>query len=294
MSIISAILQGLLQGFTEFLPISSSGHLSLYQYFTGISSTGSLTFTVLLHFGTLIAVAAAFYKTIWELVKEVFRIIGDLFTGKLFRVRPTPYRRMVYMLVLSCLPLLLVLPFQKKIETLSTDNDILAEGICFLITALILTVADRAAKGHITSADQTWGSAVGIGLFQCAATLPGISRSGSTISAGLIFGLERSYAVAYSFILGIPAILGAGVLELKDAVEAGSFGMDAGTAVAGMAVAAVAGFLAIRLVDYIVRTDKFKIFAWYTFILGVIVVVLALVERSTGHMIQTAILQRIG
>lgn len=290
MGIFSAIFQGLIQGFTEFLPISSSGHLSLYQYFTGLSSESSLTFSILLHFGTLFAVVAAFYKTIWELVVEFFRLIGDLFTGKVFRTRPQPARRMIYMLILSCVPLLFALALKDWVAGLSTDNDILAEGICFLITATILTIADRVPKGRITAADQKAGSAVGIGLMQCLATLPGVSRSGSTISGGLIFGLERSYAVAYSFILGIPAILGAGVLELKDAVEAGQFGVDIVPAAVGMAVAAVAGFMAIRLVQYIVRSDKFKIFAWYTFVLGIVVIVLAIVERSTGHAIQSFIM----
>ena len=110
MSILSAILQGILQGLTEFLPVSSSGHLSLYQYFTGINSESSVTFSVMLHLGTLLAVIIAFWPTVWQLLKEFFLLFADLFRGRLFKQPATTYRRMLYLLILSCVPLLLVLP----------------------------------------------------------------------------------------------------------------------------------------------------------------------------------------
>lgn len=143
MSILSAILQGILQGLTEFLPVSSSGHLSLYQYFTGINSESSVTFSVMLHLGTLLAVIIAFWPTVWQLLKEFFLLFADLFRGRLFKQPATPYRRMLYLLILSCVPLLLVLPLQELITSVSADNDILVEGICFLITSALLFLADR-------------------------------------------------------------------------------------------------------------------------------------------------------
>ena len=224
MSYFSAIIQGLIQGFTEFLPVSSSGHLSLYQYFTGTSSEEALLFSVMLHFGTLAAVIIAFWPTVWQLLIEFLSIFADLFTGKLFKGYPKPYRRMLYFLMLSCVPLLVVPFVQDFIEGFSTDNSIIAEGCFFLITALLLTLADRAVKGIKTARSMTAQDSVAIGVAQVFATLPGISRSGSTISAGLLMGLDRSFAVSYSFILGLPAILAAGLLDVKDILETGEIG----------------------------------------------------------------------
>lgn len=286
MSYLSAVIQGLIQGFTEFLPVSSSGHLSLYQYFTGTSSEGSLLFSVMLHFGTLVAVLIAFWPTVWQLLIEFLSIFTDLFTGRLFRGYPRPYRRMLYFLMLSCLPLLVVPFVQDLIKGFSTDNSIIAEGCFFLITALLLTLADKAVKGIKTARSMTAGDAAAIGTAQLFATLPGISRSGSTVSAGLLMGLDRSFAVTYSFILGLPAILAAGLLDLKDVIETGELGIPIGPALVGMAVAAVSGLLSIKLVKYIVSSDKFGIFAWYTLILGVLVLGTGIAEHFTGHAIQ--------
>ena len=286
MSYFSAVIQGLIQGFTEFLPVSSSGHLSLYQYFTGTSSQESLFFSVMLHFGTLAAVIIAFWPTVWQLLIEFLSIFADLFTGKLFKGYPKPYRRMLYFLMLSCVPLLVVPFVQDFIEGFSTDNSIIAEGCFFLVTALLLTLADRAVKGIKTARSMTAQDSVAIGAAQLFATLPGISRSGSTISTGLLMGLDRSFAVSYSFILGLPAILAAGLLDLKDVIETGELGIPIGPALAGMAVALAAGLLSIKLVKYLVSSDKFGIFAWYTLILGVLVLGIGIAEHFTGHAIQ--------
>jgi len=286
MSIISAVLQGLLQGFTEFLPISSSGHLSLFQYFTGINSETSVSFSVMLHFGTLIAVALAFYKTIWRLIKEVLFLIRDIFTGEAFKKKPESARRMFLLLVISCVPLLLVLLFKDFVKSVSSDNDIIIEGICFLITALLLTLADRTVKGRINASNQTPASAAAIGFAQMLAVMPGISRSGSTISMGLICGLDRAYAVCYSFILGMPAVLAAGLMDMKDILESGSVDIEAGPAVIGMLVAALSGIMAIKLVTYIVKNDRYKFFAWYTFVLGISVIVIGLIEKFTNNAVR--------
>ena len=292
MSYISAIIQGLIQGFTEFLPISSSGHLSLFQYFTGQNSESSVLFSVLLHFGTLLAVTVAFWPTIWELLLEAFAFLRDLFTGRVFRIKPNARRRMLFMLFLSCLPLL-VIPFvQDQITSLSSDNSILAEGIGFLITALLLTLADHVVKGAKTAKNQTPADALVIGMAQACATIPGISRSGATICSGLLMGLSRSYAVAYSFILGMPAILAAGLLDLKDILGGTGAAADLswGPALVGMLVGAVSGFFAIKLVNYIVKSDKFKVFAYYTLFLGLTVISLGVIEIFTDRSIQRMIL----
>lgn len=285
MTIISAIFQGILQGLTEFLPVSSSGHLSLWQYFTGVNSETSVSFSVMLHLGTLLAVIIAFWPTVRQLLREFFLLFADLFRGRLFRQSPTPYRRMLYLLILSCVPLLLVLPLQDFLTSVSADNDILVEGICFLITSALLFLADRAPRGRLDASSMKGKHALAIGAAQLVATLPGISRSGSTISVGQMCGLERSYAVSYSFILGLPAVLAAGILDLHDAA-AGGVDIEWGTALLGMAAALIFGLLAIRLVRYLVKSNKFRIFAVYTLILGSATVILGIVEKVTGNAVQ--------
>ena len=285
MTIISAIFQGILQGLTEFLPVSSSGHLSLWQYFTGVNSETSVSFSVMLHLGTLLAVIIAFWPTVRQLLREFFLLFADLFRGRLFRQSPTPYRRMLYLLILSCVPLLLVLPLQDFLTSVSADNDILVEGICFLITSALLFLADRAPRGRLEASTMKGKHALAIGAAQLFATLPGISRSGSTISVGQMCGLERSYAVSYSFILGLPAVLAAGILDLHDAA-AGGVDIEWGTALFGMAAALIFGLLAIRLVNYLVKSNKFRIFAVYTLILGSATVILGIVEKVTGNAVQ--------
>ncbi len=285
MTIISAIFQGILQGLTEFLPVSSSGHLSLWQYFTGVNSETSVSFSVMLHLGTLLAVIIAFWPTVRQLLREFFLLFADLFRGRLFRQSPTPYRRMLYLLILSCVPLLLVLPLQDFLTSVSADNDILVEGICFLITSTLLFLADRAPRGRLEASTMKGKHALAIGAAQLFATLPGISRSGSTISVGQMCGLERSYAVSYSFILGLPAVLAAGILDLHDAA-AGGVDIEWGTALLGMAAALIFGLLAIRLVRYLVKSNKFRIFAVYTLILGSATVILGIVEKVTGNAVQ--------
>lgn len=289
MSILSAVIQGLIQGFTEFLPVSSSGHLSLYQYFTGISSEESVAFSIILHLGTFFAVVVAFWPTVLRLIIEVVLFLRDLFTGRLLKEPPSAYRRMLYLLFLSCIPLLIVLPLQDVISGFSSDNSIVAEGIFFLCTALLLTLGDRCRRGKKKARSMTVKDAFAIGFAQLFATLPGVSRSGSTISAGMLVGLDHSYAVTYSFILGLPAILAAALLDLKDIIGSAEFGLAAGPAVIGMLVSAVSGFFAIKLVAYIVKSDKFRIFAIYTCILGIVMLAIGISEHFTDHAVQSLI-----
>jgi len=205
MSLWDAILQGIIQGLTEFLPVSSSGHLSLYQHFTGQSGEAAGLFSILLHLGTLAAVCIAFWDTIWGMIVEFFRMIGDIFKGK-FTFRTTdPNRRMIFMIVVALLPLLVFFFLRDWYTSLATDDDILVEGLCFLGTAGLLYVADHLVPGKKTASNMRVRDALLVGTMQGIAPLPGLSRSGSTISAGIFAGLNREFAVAFSFILGIPA-----------------------------------------------------------------------------------------
>lgn len=283
MTMLSAIFQAIIQGITEFLPISSSGHLSLYQHFTGNNGEGALMFSAILHLGTLVAVFLIFYKQIYELIKEFFRMVKDIFTGK-FSIRDASgQRRILFMYIISTAMLIPFVLFKGMFEGLAEDSSILAEGICFLYTAAILFMADRSEKGYKQAIDIKYRDAVTIGFFQGVALLPGVSRSGSTISAGIFSGLTREAAVSYSFILGIPAILGAGVLEIKDGIAAQQTDVGIWQCIVGFLVAAIVGILSIKLVQMLVKSNKFKIFWIYAGILGVLTVTVAIIEAVIGH-----------
>lgn len=282
MNIFEAIMQGIIQGLTEFLPVSSSGHLSLYQHFTGNSGEGALLFSAVLHLGTLVAVFTAFRKTIWELIKELGFMIKDIFTGKFKWKEMNPPSRAIIMMIISLLMLIPFYIFKDFFEGVSEDSDIIVEGICFLYTATILFFSDRCVKGNKKFGDITVKNAVTVGAFQGVALLPGVSRSGSTISGGLFCGFERETAVQYSFILGIPAILGGCLLQVKDAVDQKAMDIEPLNFAVGFIVSAIVGICAIKMVNWLVKSDKFKIFAVYTLILGVVVIGIGIFEHAVG------------
>lgn len=280
MSIIKAIILGLVQGITEFLPISSSGHLSLFQHFLGVSGEGSLLFSVLLHLGTLIAVFIVFHKTIFELITECFDLIKLIFTGKFKFSELAGKKKMLFMFVISCIPLLLLLiPVGNDLKLMdvlsgfSEDDSILIEGFCFLVTGVLLLVSTYIGKRKKLSNEVNPKEAVAIGIAQAfAAGFPGISRSGSTISTGMIFGVSKETMVEYSFILGIPAILVANIVELKDAIDVGAQ-LELIPTIIGVIVAAVSGVACIKLLQWILKKDMWKYFGFYCLALGVIVLI---------------------
>ena len=284
MGFFNTIMQAIIQGLTEFLPVSSSGHLSLYQHFTGNSGEGALFFSAVLHFGTLVAVFVAFRQRIWAMIKEFGALCKDIFHGKFKWSEMNDNRRMIVMIFISCCCLLPFAPFLNWFEHFSEDSSILAEGICFLYTATILFMSDRCRKGKKTAGDIKLKDSLTIGFMQGVAMLPGVSRSGSTISAGLFSGMTRETCVEYSFILGIPVIMLGCLSEFKDAVKS-SAEIQWGSCLLGFVVAAVVGLAAIKMVSWLVKTDKFKVFAYYTGILGVIVVIIAIIEKIIGHAI---------
>lgn len=288
MEYLKAIILGIVQGATEFLPVSSSGHLSVFQHFMGLSGDGSLQLTVFLHIGTLVAVIAVYYKTFWKLLKEIGKTIRDLFARNLSTKHVSDDRHMLYMMVLSCVPLLfLFLPIgggrdlKDLVEGFANDSDILLEGFCFLVTALLLfagTYASRTKKNIrpvVEGKDAWW-----VGVAQlAAAAFPGISRSGSTIATGMLRGVNKDYMVEYSFVLGTPAVLAAAVLEIKDALEGGAMAIGIGPILVGIVVAAVVGVAAIKLLEWLVNKDKFQFFGYYCLILSAVVITLATLEK---------------
>lgn len=285
MSIIKAIILGVVQGVTEFLPISSSGHLSLFQHFLGVGGEGSLLFSVLLHLGTLIAVFFVFHKTIFELVIDAFGLLKDIFTGK-FKYRELKgKKKMLVMFVFSCIPLLLLLiPVGNDMKLMdvlggfSEDDSILLEGFCFLFTGVLLLTSTYISKKKTLIREVNTLDAFAIGIAQVfAAGFPGISRSGSTISTGMICGVSKENMVEYSFILGIPAIIVANAVELKDAVEIGAQ-LELLPTIIGVIVAAVVGVACIKLLQWILKKDMWKYFGFYCLVLGVITIICSLLR----------------
>lgn len=277
MTVLEAVIQGLVQGLTEFLPVSSSGHLSLLRHFMGIEGESAMMTTIALHIGTLAAVFIAFRQKIAVLIKEAFSMLGDIFGGRFKWSEMNGSRRMIMMIIVSILPLFIFYIFKDFFTSVQEDSDIIVEGICFLYTSAILFMGDRCSKrsaerGNGTSAGETAvPDALFIGFFQGVALLPGVSRSGSTIAAAEIAGMKREDAVEYSFIMGIPVIIASALSELLDASGGGAHA-EILPLIIGMAVAAVSGYFAIALVKWLMKSDRFGAFAVYTLILGIAVV----------------------
>ncbi len=287
MEIIKAIILGAIQGVTEFLPISSSGHMSLFTHFSKMDVGTTGLFSAMLHIGTLIAVLLMFYKPIYELFEEFFRIIKDIFTKnfslKLSNMSDT--RRMFFMFVISCVPLLLLLipvgdgkNLMDIVGVFGADNSIRAEGICFMFTGLILLIGSFTCEKTDKFKKINPVTALFIGIAQLiAACFPGISRSGSTISTALMFKATPKNAVRYSFILSVPAVLASGLVEFKDAVESPEI-IPVLPLLAGVITSAVVGVFAIRLLQIIIKKQLFKYFGYYCLVLGFVVTVVSAIE----------------
>ena len=291
MTVLEAIVQGIVQGLTEFLPVSSSGHLTITQHIMGVTEN-NLFFNVMLHLGTLVAVCAFYHKLIWRLIKAFFGMLKDLFTGKFRFKEMDEDRNMLLILIVGLIPLfLLFLPIpgtdmkvKDAAEMLGDGKYFIFVGIALMITALMLllgTIASRRqqeGRSRMTALD-----AVVVGLVQCVAVLPGISRSGSTLAAGQMRGVNKQKALDYTFILAIPSILAAAVLEFKDAMDApGGINVEILPLIVGVVIAAVVGYLSIVLFKWLLKTDKMIVFILYTALVGATVVVISIIEMQTG------------
>ena len=273
--LMSAVL-GFLQGVAEFLPISSSGHLSLFQHFFGMEEPDNL-FNILLHFATLIAVCVYYFQDVVEMIVEFFRGVAALFSRTPSRGNPPEGRRLVLLVIVGTLPLFAVLPVESKIEMLGGSPVSVSSAL--LVTGGVLFLSDRFGGGRKTAKNVTIKDALLVGLAQGVATIPGLSRSGCTISAGMAMGFQRKFAVRYSFLLSLPAVFGATLLKVIKTIKAAE-PLAEGILpkyLLGMAVAGVVGYFSIRLVDLLASKGKFGAFAWYCWGAGLIFLVLSLV-----------------
>ena len=287
MIVLYVILLAIVQGITEFLPVSSFGHLCFLQNILGMDHGPGVLLEVMLHFGTLAAVFMTFQRDIRRLLVESIEMFMDLIgnaslyihnrrTGDHLhytKILCNVYRKFAVLLMLSMVPTMFIGYTARRLVAMSVSSKLIP-GVGILITGILLLVIDLSQVGGTKAAkDASFSNAMWIGICQGLSVFPGFSRSGMTISAGLMSGFSRTFAVKYSYILSVPAIIGAMIMELG---QFGSADMTVGLGfsyVFGMIIAAVVGSLTIRACLKLVHHGKFRYFAYYCFIAGILVLV---------------------
>lgn len=267
MTLFEAIVLGVLQGLTEFLPVSSSGHLVLMQHFLGIKES-QVFFDVMLHFGTLGAVIIVYHQLIGSLVQTGFSALfqADFYKHPRVTISNTPHLRLIWLLLLGSIPTgLIAVLFKDSLEAIFGKPMVVAAML--VVTGLILQLSRFGQKQVETETPiSAWHTPL-IGIAQGLAITPGISRSGSTISIALLLGLSPQVAAQYSFLLSIPAILGAVVLKLKDV---GEITIAPTVIIAGTLTSFIVGYIALRALLAILNRGRFSIFSYYCFALGIV------------------------
>lgn len=268
MDIIQGIIIGIVQGLTEFLPISSSAHLIFIQRLLGVES--SLAFDTFLHLGSLLAVLWFFKTDIYKMIRAWWLSIGDILQHK-FRegFYADPYKRLAWYVILATIPVGIIgVLFESQVEALF-EGALYVPAFFLFVTGTILYISQRMNSGRIDFANISAKEALFMGLGQACAILPGLSRSGTTIAAGLVINLNKEFAAKFSFILSIPAILGATVVQMKDIGTA----MDVNFAAIalGFVAAFIAGYIAIKWVLDLIQKRSLDIFAFYCWIIGIII-----------------------
>lgn len=274
MTFFEAIILGLVQGLAEFLPISSSGHLALLQYFFGIKGDDVVTFAVLLHLGTLVSVFLVYWEDIWALIKELGATFKDVFTGKGLRVNANPTRRLGFMIIVATIPTGIIGILGNDLFT-SMYSSLISIGIGLLFTGTILILAEKLGAGRKTVKEMKFRDAFIVGMMQGVAIAPGVSRSGSTLVGGLSTGLNREFAVKFAFLISIPSILGSAVLEVPDMISEGVDMAMMMPILAGVIVSAISGLVAIKAMIKLVTGKKLYYFSYYTWIVGIAVILYA-------------------
>ena len=277
MSYLTAVLLGLVQGVTEFLPVSSSGHLAIAEQLLNLQGASNVPgfFDVLLHLGTLVAVFIAYWDDIRDMIVEFFAGIGDLAHHSTPNPVP-PARRLILLIIVGTLPLFVMVPFRRFFSSLGDNMYFIGGALIF--TGILLFVSDRVHHGRKTEKTATMLDALLVGIGQAVALCPGISRSGMTITTGCFAGFERKFAVRFAFLLSIPAVIGANILSLKDAIDAGIDWASVPAYLVGVAVAAVSGYACIRLLRYIAEKGRFGAFAYYCWAVGALTLVLTVLH----------------
>lgn len=277
MSVLEAIIYGIIQGIAEFLPISSSGHLALAQNFFGTQGESSFAFNIALHLATLVSVCVVYRKDVLSLIRAFFSLVKKLFTGGL-KDGLDGGEKLFLALCIATLPLIpmKLLGLDEIVEALTAFSWVI--GILLIINGAMLYISDRLAGGKHTAESGGFLRPLAVGIMQCMlGILPGISRSGSTITGGRIYGYSREDAVRFSFLMSIPAILGACVSELPDFFSEGMGSDMLLPVIIGAVTAAVVGFFAIKLLQYLTKNKSLAFFSVYCVIIGAAAIVADLV-----------------
>lgn len=275
MTIWLAILLGLVQGVAEFLPISSSGHLALFQNLFGMQDIehDHMFFDVLLHLGTLVSVIIVYRREVWEMILALISLFkkkspaGQAASGK----KTDPAGRLIVLIIIATLPLVLILPVKKYIEMLFTSLAFV--GLALIVTGTLLFISDKIRFGGKTEKNATVKDAILIGLAQAVATLPGVSRSGTTTIAGLFCGFDRTFAIRFSFLMSIPAVLGANIISLIEALKLGFDHSLLPVYLVGVVVAMVSGCLSIGLLKRLIEKNKYGKFSYYCWGIGLVTLI---------------------
>ena len=278
LSWIHAIIMGIVQGLTEFLPVSSSGHLVLAKFMIGADASlnTSALFEILLHVGTLAAVCVVYFRDVVLLIKEGLLLIRDgvlwLVHGGKRKFEMYRDRKMVLLVIVASIPTaILGLVMQKFLEDLFLSS-VMAVGFALLLTGGMLLASAKIPAGKKRLEKASYRDAVVIGLFQGVATIPGISRSGSTIVGGMLCGFDREFAIRFSFLISMPAIGGAAILKLSS-VSGADLELNWFPYLLGAIVAAIVGYACIRGLLAILKGNKFHYFGFYCLAVGLLAVV---------------------
>lgn len=272
------IIMGIIQGIGEFLPISSSGHLALASSFFGFTADEMPAFDVLLHLGTLLAVFIVYRRDIFPLIPAFFTMMKKVFQRKFKLTEYTVTERFVICIIVATLPLVLlaVLGLEDRIDMIK--NYPAAVGGILIFNGIVLMISDKLSQGSVNGTNVKPKSAFIVGICQMFATLPGLSRSGSTITGGLLCNYDRQYAVKFSFILSIPAILGSAVMKVDDLASASISADQWINYGIGMLFAAVFGFMAMKFIIYVSKKSNFTYFAYYCFAVGLSAIIYSVVR----------------
>ena len=273
MNLFFALFYGILQGITEFLPISSSAHLAIIQNVFNIDNVEAshMTFNVMLHLGTLAAVFIVYYREIFSLIPGSLSVAKKLCRGRFTLSECDENERFVVFVFVATLPLMLAIPIKDRLEAICSHTDVI--GAILIINGLMLLMSDRIKKQNVDIYNQKTNHSLFVGIFQLLATVPGLSRSGTTITAGLLMGFKREHAVKFSFILSIPAILGANAFSFAEMLGSPIPKEYLLPYVAGTVTAAVVGILSIKLLIRMSKKSDFKYFSYYCFAVGIFAMV---------------------
>lgn len=276
MSFGNAVIFGIVQGITEFIPVSSSAHLSVLFNLFGITSAGynSGMFSAFLHIGTLFSVLLAYWKEFGEIFLQVFDFAAASRSSGSTRKTYSGVRLLV-MMIFAVLPLAMLLPFRSSISLL--NNSSLLIGIMLVLSGTVLFIAGQFREGKKTEKTMEISDAIIIGICQMVAALPGMSRTGTVLTAGLAVGCTREFSLQFSFMLSLPVMLIANIIHIAEAAAFPFSFADLPLCLAGMAVACGVGYLSIRLMRRLIRESRFHWFSYYSWVAGVIFIILTMI-----------------